>query len=65
MQHLAGNFSIALICIIIAVTMIATIFDGKADTSFNYIVSIFITVVATLVFGIVASDIVHAIVGAV
>ena len=61
MNDLSIFFSVALMCIITAPIMLGLIFNGKADTTPKYIISILMTAGALIVFGRVAENIVRII----
>lgn len=62
MNDLSMNFSAALLCIFTAQLMLGMIFNGKTDTLPKYIVSILMSAVAMIVFGLIVERIVHIII---
>ena len=57
------NFSILLLCIIAATSMMRLIFSGETNTPFKYIACVVMAGVAISMFGIVSEETVHIIVG--
>ena len=60
---LSTNFSILLLCIMSATSMMHLIFAGESDTLFKYIACVVMAGVSISMFGIVSEETVHIIVG--